>query len=93
MREWLTAILFSIVIPICPILAVILIPPPGGGIFIVGFVMGVAFLPLIILGTIHAAATLFSNPLLQGVWGIIAYLMGVIVISALAAAWSFYSAT
>jgi len=93
MREWLTAILFSIVIPICPILAVILIPPPGGGIFIVGFLVGAAFLPLIVFGTVHAAATLFSNPLLQGVWGIIAYLTGVIVISALAAAWSFYAAT
>ena len=87
------AILFSLVILISPILVVVLIPPPGGGIFIVGFMMGAAFMPLLVIGIIQAAAILFFDTPLQGIWGVTAYLVGVIVISVLAASWSFYAAT
>ena len=93
MRERLLAILFFLLIPICPILVVVILPPPDGGIFIVGFMMGAAFLPLLVTGTIQAAAILFFDSPLQGIWGVTTFLIGVIVISVLAASWSFYAAT
>jgi hypothetical protein len=92
MRERLVAILFSLFIPLSPIIVVSLLPPPGGGFFIAGFIAGAALCPLIVIGTIHAGATLFSVSPLKGIWGVVLYLFAVVLLSVIAAIWSFYSA-
>jgi hypothetical protein len=88
----LTGLLFSVLIPLCPILIAMLAPPPSGGIFILGFLAGAVAVTFVVIGTIRSADALYRGTLLDSALGIAAYIVGVFVISILAATWSFYSA-
>ena len=88
----LAALIFSILIPLSPILIVAFTPPPAGGVFILGFLTGAFAAMFIFLGALRSADTLFRGTLLNSALGVMGYMAGVVAVSVLAALWSFYAA-
>ena len=88
----LTGLLFSILIPLCPILIAALAPRPFGGIFILGFLSGAVAVTFLVIGTIRSADALYRGTPLDSPLGVAVYIAGVFVVSVLAATWSFYGA-
>lgn len=88
----LYALLFSILIPLAPILIVAFSPPPTGGAFVAGYLFGAITAPFVVFGTVKAADDLFNSGWLNSVLGVLIYLAAVILLSVAAIIWSFYFA-
>jgi hypothetical protein len=91
-EQKLKGLLFSILIPLVPILIVALSPPQTGGAFVAGYLVGAVTAPFVVFGAIKAADDLFNSGWLNSVLGVLIYLAAVILLSVAAIIWSFYFA-
>ena len=91
-EQKLKGLLFSILIPLVPVLIVALSPPQIGGTFVAGYLVGAVTAPFVVFGAIKAADDLFNSGWLNGVLGVFIYLAAVILLSVAAIIWSFYFA-